>query len=254
MNINTIYNENCLDTMARMESNCIDLTITSPPYDNMRAYDGYSFKFEPVASSLFRVTKDGGVVVWVVGDSTKNGTESGTSFNQALYFKQLGFKLHDTMIYLKNNFSNPSSNRYHQVFEYMFVFVKGKLNTFNAIKDRKNIYVGQKAHGKHRTKDGWKENTSGCTSEEYGMRHNVWKYVTAGGHMSSDKIAHEHPAIFPEKLAQDHILTWSNENDLVYDPLAGSGTVLKMAALNKRNYIGSEISTKYCQDIIMKRI
>lgn len=253
MNINTIYCENCLDTMGRMDDNIIDLVISSPPYDDLRRYNGYLFDFKSIAKELFRVTKNGGVVVWIVGDSTQNGSESGTSFAQALYFKEIGFKLHDTMIYLKNNFSNPASTRYHQVFEYMFVLVKGKLKTFNPIKDRKNIYVGQKAHGKNRTKNGWKENTSGQTKGEFGMRHNVWKYVTAGGHMSKDKIAHQHPAIFPEKLAQDHILSWSNEGDLVYDPLAGSGTVLKMAILNKRNYIGSDNSEEYC-DLMKKRL
>ena len=253
MEVNKIYCEDCLETMRKMQTETIDMTCTSPPYDSLRTYNGYSFKFESIANELFRVTKQGGVVVWVVGDSTKNGSESGTSFEQALYFKKVGFNIHDTMIYLKNNFSNPANTRYHQVFEYMFVLSKGKRKTFNPIKDRKNIYIGQKSHGKRRTVDGWEENTSGQTTGEFGMRHNVWKYVTAGGVMAKDKIAHKHPAIFPEKLAEDHILSWSAIGDIIYDPMAGSGTVPKMAILNKRSYIASEISKEYC-DLIDERL
>ena len=136
MEVNKIYNENCLDTMARMPNGFVDLTVTSPPYDNLRTYNGYSFDFEAVAKELYRVTKQGGVVVWVVGDATIKGSESGTSFRQALFFKEIGFNLHDTMIYAKNNPIPLNHNRYEQQFEYMFVFSKGKPNTFNAIKVR----------------------------------------------------------------------------------------------------------------------
>lgn len=139
MQINKVYNENCLDTMSRMPDNFINLTVTSPPYDNLRDYKGYSFDFEPIADDLFRVTKQGGVVVWIVNDATVNGSETGTSFKQALYFKEIGFNLHDTMIYLKPNFSAVGAlkTRYAPVFEYMFVLCKGKLKTFNPIKDKK---------------------------------------------------------------------------------------------------------------------
>lgn len=254
--VNKFYNEDCLRTMQNMCDSFVDLTITSPPYDFMRVYKKYSdwnwSTFKDVATELFRVTKPGGVVVWAVGDQTIDGSETGTSLRQALYFMQMGFKLHDTMIYLKNNFANPSKTRYHQVFEYMFVLSKGKLKTFNPLKDRPNIYVGQKAHGKNRTQDGWHENGSGV-SGKFGMRHNVWKYTTGGGHVTKDKVAYQHPAIFPEELAKDHVLSWTNEGDLVYDCFAGSGTTLKMAKLLKRNYVGSEISEEYCK-IIEKRL
>ncbi len=251
--INKIYNEDCLLTMGKMPNDFVDLTVTSPPYDNLRNYHGYSFDFKSISKELYRVTKNGGVVVWVVGDATIKGSETGTSFRQALHFKEIGFNLHDTMIYLKNNFANPASNRYHQVFEYIFILVKNKLKTFNPIKDRKNIYIGQKAHGKNRTKDGWRDNTSGETKNEFGMRHNVWKYTTGGGHVSKDKIAYKHPAIFPEELVKDHIVSWSNQNDLIYDPFLGSGTTAKMSVLLKRNWIGSEISKEYC-DIVKERL
>ena len=250
MKINKIYNEDCLDTMAKMPDGFVDLTVTSPPYDNLRTYNGYSFDFESIAKGLFRVTKQGGVVVWVVGDATVKGSETGTSFRQALYFMDCGFRLHDTMIYEKSGFSNPSSNRYHQIFEYMFIFSKGK-PTFNGLKDRENKY---KIGGgmSYRKKSGEIIKTGRAKNRKpFGLRFNVWRYNTGGGFMNTDKS--KHPAQFPEQLANDHIISWSNEGDLVYDPFMGSGTTAKMAIINKRNYIGSEISKEYC-DIAEKRI
>ena len=259
MKINKTYNENCLDTMSKIPNDFIDLTITSPPYDNLRTYNGYSFDFESVAKELYRVTKQGGVVVWVVGDSTIKGSETGTSFKQALFFKEIGFNLHDTMIYEKNASSFPSrkdGNRYTQIFEYMFVLSKGKPKTSNLICDKENKWAGHTNWGKN-TKRG-RDNDLKETSKikpvpKFSPRNNIWKYTVGGGFASSDKIASKHPAIFPEKLAQDNILSWSNENDLVYDPFMGSGTTAKMAILNNRNYIGSEISEEYCK-IIEERL
>lgn len=243
-----IYNENCLDTMSRMPDNFIDLTLTSPPYDNLRDYKGYEFDFENIAKQLYRVTKEGGVVVWIVGDATINGSETGTSFRQALYFKEVGFNLHDTMIWKKQNFANPSMLRYHQIFEFMFILSKGKINTFNPIKDRLNIEAGKGCYGINtvRQKNGSFKIRKKSINKEYGMRYNLWEIQTA-------HINPLHPAAYPEQLANDHILSWSNENDLVYDPFMGSGTTAKMCIANKRNWIGSEISSEYCK-IIQKRI
>jgi DNA modification methylase len=238
---NMIHNENCLDTMALMPDGSIDLTVTSPPYDNLRDYNGYSFDFEPIARELYRVTKDGGVVVWVVGDATINGSETGTSFRQALFFMSLGFNLHDTMIYQKHNFSNPSSNRYHQIFEYMFVFSKGKPKTFNALKDRPNVEAGKiGSWGKNTSRqvDGTMVERSRKVNTEFGMRYNIWRMKT--------EMKPLHPAPFPEALAEDHILSWSNAGDLVYDPFLGSGTTALCARRLGRNYVGSEISEEYC--------
>ncbi|MFA6711209.1 MAG: site-specific DNA-methyltransferase [Candidatus Caldatribacteriota bacterium] len=250
--VNRFYIGEAAEIMCDMPANFVDLTITSPPYDKMRSYEGSLFTFEDfksIAKQLYRVTKPGGVVVWIVGDQTKDGTESLTSFKHALYFKDgCGFKIHDTMIYEKTGFSNPSSNRYHQIFEYMFVLVKGKLKTFNPIKDRKNIYAGQTRWGKNtiRQFDGsLKERSDTKPTQEYGMRFNIWR-ISAGGNVSTpDKIAFDHPAIFPEQLAKDHILSWSNEGDLVLDPLCGSGTTCKMAHLLNRNWIGIDMVQKY---------
>ena len=253
MEINKIYNENCLETMAKMPDNFIDLTVTSPPYDDLRIYNGYSFDFESVAKELYRVTKQGGVVVWVVGDATVNGSETCTSFKQALFFKEIGFNLHDTMIWEKSTFSAVGAlkTRYAPVFEYMFILTKGKLKTFNPIKDKPNKHFGVAHHGTYRTRDGGTKQVVGKAKgkvvAEYGQRHNVWK-------INEEKVLNKvHPAVFPEQLANDHIISWSNEGDLVYDPFAGSGTSGKMAILNKRKCIMSEISSEYCE-IIKKRL
>ena len=248
--INKIHNENCLHTLSRMNDKFIDLTITSPPYDNLRNYNGYSFDFKSIAKELFRVTKDGGVVVWIVGDATIKGSETGTSFKQALFFKECGFNLHDTMIWNKGKFSAVGSlkTRYAPVFEYMFVFVKGNIKTFNPIKDRLNKTVGQKISGNIRQKDGSMKpkSTIGKITSKFGQRFNIWNNSPKQG-------INKHPAPFPEQLAKDHIISWSNENDLVYDCFMGSGTTAKMCIINNRKFIGSEISQEYV-DMANKRI
>ena len=244
LEINKIYNENCLDTMRCMPDNFIDLVVTSPPYDNLRDYKGYSFPFEDIAKELFRVVKVGGVVVWVVGDATINGSESGTSFKQALYFNEIGFNLHDTMIYKKANaMPNAKSKRYRQCFEYMFILSKGEPKSFNPIMiDVKRFDVG-----KQRRKNGSIEKYEKRYSENKERKiDNIFEYGVGGMKI-------EHPAVFPEALANDHILSWSNENDLIYDPFMGSGTTAKMAILNNRKWIGSEMSSEYC-DIANKRL
>ena len=251
--INKNYNENNLDTMAKMPDCFVDLTVTSPPYDNLRTYNGYSFPFEDIAKELYRVTRQGGVVVWIVGDATVKGSESGTSFKQALYFKEIGFNLHDTMIYQKNQFMPLTHKRYEQSFEYMFVFSKGKPKTFNPIM----LDCISKGSKKYRGKAKQYENTYSerkrdetTITKEKKQKENIWKFNT-GNASGDDKTKHNAP--FPEKLAQDHIISWSNEGDLVYDPFMGSGTTAKMAILNNRKYVGSEISEEYC-DIIEERI
>lgn len=256
MEINKIYNENCLITMGNMADNIIDLTVTSPPYDNIRQYDGYTFEFEKIAQELFRVTKVGGVVVWVVGDQVIDGSESGTSFKQALYFKEIGFNLHDTMIYQKDSISFPEQNRYNQIFEYMFVLSKGKPKTFNPIIDRANkLYNGRKRIkcSERQSNGNLINRRKGNLLKRFGLRYNIWVISQGKNKSTTDKIAFDHPAIFPEKLARDHIYTWSNEDDLVYDPFMGSGTTAKMAHILKRNWVGSEISKKYT-DLANKRI
>ena len=251
---NKIIQGDCLEVLKTFEDGCIDLTVTSPPYDNLRTYNGnieqWSFeKFQGIAKELYRITKQGGVVVWVVGDATIKGSETGTSFKQALYFKEIGFNLHDTMIWMKPGFSAVGAlqTRYAPVFEYMFIFSKGKIKTFNPIKDRINKVKGT-ISGTIRNVDGSQRRMSneGKDRKKFGQRFNVWQITPVNKNDC-------HPAMFPEKLAEDHILSWSNEGDTVLDPMCGSGTTLKMAQKNNRNFIGIEISPEYCK-IAEKRL
>lgn len=250
-----LYHANCIDFMKTVPGNVIDLTVTSPPYDNLRKYkDGAGDNWgedvwKPVIKDLYRIIKSGGIVVWVVNDSTIKGNETGTSFKQALYFKEIGFNLHDTMIYHSGSRGAfGSKNAYWSGFEYMFVLSKGKPNTFNPIKDRVNVSHGRKISGTQRMKDGTtvKSHGNGKTIKEYGKRTNVWK-------LSGGKREKGHPAPFPEKLAKDHILSWSNEGDLVFDPFSGSGTTAKMCMEINRLFCGSEISKEYC-DLSIERL
>ncbi len=242
MEINKIYNEDCIKTMTRMPNCFIDLSITSPPYDNLREYKGYSFDFENIAKELYRVTKNGGVVVWVVGDATIKRNETGTSFRQALYFKEIGFNLHDTMIWHKpNSFNFGSNDCYRQSFEYMFVFSKGKISRINLIKDVPTKLAGKVVKGARKHANGIRDEVPDFIVDDHKKRDNVWK-IPVGTRNNN------HPAIFPEQLAKDHILSWSNGGDLIYDPMMGSGTVAKMALMNRRNFIGSEISKEYCDE------
>jgi len=257
MELNVLYEENCLDTMSRMPDDFIDLTVTSPPYEDLRDYENsleWNFEiFKLVAEQLYRVTKKGGVVVWIVNDKVKNGSESGVSFKQALYFKEVGFNLHDTMIYKKINYVPLTHNRYEQSFEYMFILSKGKPKTFNPIMvPCKNVGKLEK-YGNGRRKNYGKnhsmrlyDNTEYIATKSHKISPNIFEYT-----LGKDKTGH--PAPFPEKLSEDHILSWSNENDIVYDPFAGSGTTMKMSVLNNRNCIGSEKVKKYCK-IIKDRI
>jgi len=246
-----IYQGNSTEVLKSMVSESVDLTITSPPYDNLRNYKGYSFDFVGIAKELFRITKKGGVVVWVVNDATINGSETGTSFRQALYFKKIGFNLHDTMIWVKS--SMPLSHkRYEQEIEYMFFFSKGPVKTFNPILEKKKYFDTREAKCMHRNKnDG---NKIGYPSNSLTkIKGNAWQIATGGGITTEDAFAHKHPAIFPEQLAYDHIISWSNERDVVLDCFLGSGTTAKMAIRANRKYIGIEISQDYCE-IAARRI
>lgn len=263
---NTIFLGDAVDIMSGFDNEIIDLTVTSPPYDNLRTYngkikdevtyeDGFSFPFVEMAKQLFRVTKKGGVVIWVVNDQVKNGGETGSSFRQALKFMEIGFTLHDTMIYHKNGAPFPETGRYSQVFEYMFVFSKGKPKTVNLLRDKPNRWAGFSNFGdpSKRLKEGELKKVEKFTVAEFGTRYNVWYITNGAGFSSKDTIAFEHPAIFPESLAEDHILSWSNEGDLVLDPMAGSGTTLKMAKINNRNFVGIDINPEYV-DLCHRRV
>jgi site-specific DNA-methyltransferase (adenine-specific) len=233
------------DCLGGVADGSIDFVLTSPPYDDLRDYGGFSFDFGGVARHLHRVLKPGGVIVWVVGDATVGGGETLTSFRQALYFQEIGLSVHDTMVYQKNNFSNPSRNRYHQVFEYMFVLSKGRPKTFNPIMDRKNVYAGSSTLGANtaRKRDGTFAEQRRRTIGEYGMRYNIWKGNTSGQENMCRHIGH--PATFPLWLARDHVASWTNEGDLVVDPFVGSGTTGVACAELNRGFIGIDVEPKY---------
>jgi DNA modification methylase len=261
--VNRLHVCDCVEFLReRVPDNAIDLTVTSPPYDTMRTYKGYKLNFEDLAVQLYRVTKPGGVVVWVRGDEVIDGSESGTSFYEALYFKnKAGFKIHDTMIFHKTGVNYPSKDRYWQIFEYMFVFSKGSPKTFNPIEDIEKKWAGSWGKTHVRQKDGtllarglMNEGAASSGKSEgegkYGFRKrdNVWVVTTGRKFGHKDDIAYKHPATFPESLAEDHILTWSNPGDIILDPMCGSGTTCKMAGLNKRKFIGIDISEEYIAD------
>jgi site-specific DNA-methyltransferase (adenine-specific) len=235
--------------MKEIPDDSIDLTVTSPPYDNLRSYNGNNDQWDEhvwkaVLKDLYRVTKSGGVVVWVVGDATIKGSETGTSFKQALWAMECGFNLHDTMIYKKTGGGARGSNLcYWQNFEYMFVFSKGRPKSINLICDKKNIKAGSNDSGVNgRAKDGSKRYKKVGKVAAFGRRENVW-VICAGNNTADDKT--DHPAVFPESLARDHIISWSNEGDIIFDPFMGSGTTGKMANLTGRNFIGIELDENY---------
>lgn len=253
--IGTLYCEDCLMILNNMQDNTVDLTVTSPPYDNLRDYKGYSFKFEEIAKELYRVTAIGGVVVWVVKDAVIEGNRTLTSYRQAIYFQEIGFKVFDVIIWNKPSSSLPHKNRYHDTFEYMFIFSKGLPKTINLLKDKKNKYGGETTWSDRtvREKDGTLTNKGKTIVNDYGVRYNVWSIAAGFGKSTVEDCAFEHPATFPEQLAKDHILSWSKETDLVLDPFMGSGTTGKMAEELRRRWIGIEISKEYC-DIAVARL
>lgn len=250
----TIYHGDSAEMICEIWDKEIDLVVTSPPYDELRTYGGHHFTFQTFATiskDISQMLVPGGVIVWIVGDQTRDGTETLTSFRQALHFKDVcGLRVHDTMIFEKHNFSNPSHTRYHQIFEYMFIFSNGTPRVFNPITDRKNRYAGATCWGKNsfREADGSLNERNKNVYAEFGRRVNIWRYVV-GSVSGNDKIAFEHPATFPEQLAMDHIASWSNPGDLILDPFAGSGTTLKAARELGRKAIGIEIHEKYCEQM-----
>ncbi|MAF44056.1 MAG: restriction endonuclease [Parcubacteria group bacterium] len=256
LEINQIHQGDSAELLKQFDDNFVDLTVTSPPYDNLRDYKGYNFNFKTIAKELYRITKDGGILVWIIGDQTKDFSESLSSFKQVIFFVDCGFNLLDTMIYQKKNVppTYPNMRRYVPSFEYMFVLSKGKPMTFNPIIDRPNKYAGIKKTGDtQRQKDGSTKKVRGYIPKEFGMRFNIWNYDVGRNKDTKDIIAFKHPARFPEDLAKDHILSWSNKGDLVLDPLCGSGTTLKMAKLLNRRYIGIDSAKEYVE-IAQKRL
>lgn len=259
LELNNIYCGDNIALMQQLDRNCIDLTVSSPPYGALRKYKGISWDFEGVANELYRITKEGGVVVWIVGDQTENGTESLDSFKQAIYFKeQCGFLVHDTMLYAKNNYVPLTHRRYEQSYDYAFVLSKGVPKTFNPLmipckyagkKKKFNYICGNSTESKSSIRTGKfrKEVDNFSVNKDMKQRPNIWYYSVGANQSTCDKIAFMHPAVFHEKLAEDHVLSWSNEGDVIFDPFLGSGTVTKIAKKLKRQFLGFDISEEYCE-------
>ena len=245
MKLNRIYNEDNISLISRMPDDFIDLTVTSPPYDNLRDYKGYTFDFETLAKELYRVTKPGGVVVWVVGDATIKGSETGTSFRQALQFMDVGFNLHDTMIYEKTNPIPQNHNRYEQSFEYMFILSRGVPNVFNPLKEPtknggKTFDWGGRKTEMDKNQARRHRGSEMIKVKKERNRKNIFRFSVGGGNTG-------HPAVFPFELAKDHIISWSNRGDIVFDPFMGSGTTAVAALDVDRKYIGAEIAEEYVE-------
>ena len=256
LEVNKTYHVNCIAGMQQLDDECIDLVVTSPPYDDLRTYNDNTKwdinVFYSVAAQLNRVLKPGGVIMWNVNDATIKWSESGSSFRQALHFMELGLRLHDTMIYEKTGTafaSGVNSVRYTQQFEYCFVLSKGKPKTVNLLCDKKNKWAGHKSWGNAQTrkKDGSIHDPGKKSKEikEWGVRTNIWKIKNSGGFGQSSKTSYKHPATMPEELARGHIHTWSNEGDLILDPFMGSGTSAQICLEMLRNFIGFEIDDEY---------
>jgi len=261
LELNKIIEGDSAEVLAQFPADCVDCTITSPPYDDLREYEGYTFNFTLIATQLYRVTKPGGVLVWVVNDSIVNGNRSGTSFRQALEFKDIGFTFFDCIIMQKSGTSYPSMKRYTASYEFMFIMSKGVPKTVNLIKDQVKKWAGSWGTTRQRQKDGTLRDStaancgaakSGKASEDnpihgFKARTNIWPVTTGKGFAHPDgDLAYNHPATFPTTLAMDHIKSWSNAGDLVLDPMCGSGTTCVAAKLLGRNYIGIDVSAEYC--------
>ncbi len=248
-----VCGDNC-DVLGTFPRECIDLVVTSPPYDDLRTYGGHSWDFYGIAWQLKRVLKPGGVIVWVVNDKTEDGEESATSMKQALHFKQIGLRLHDTMVWHRSC-PFPETTRYHPAFEFMFVFSDGQPKAFNCIKDRRTSTGGTESVSRmERQPDGTiRRPERSFVRADFAARFNIWDIKAGWGQSADEKFAFEHPAIFPEALARDHILSWSNEGDIVLDPFNGSGTTTKMARAMGRRFIGIDVNESYCE-IARKRL
>jgi len=240
-----LISDDCLSAMAKMDDGCIDLTVTSPPYDNLRTYkDSLEWGehiWKPILEQLYRVTKEGGVVVWVVGDATIKGSETGTSLRQALYAMDCGFRLHDTMIYQTNK-PPQTHNRYEQCWEYMFVLSRGKPSTWNPVMVKTENFGQKRTSTMRQDSEELGSRSAKGSVKEFKQKSNIW-YLPRGARKDASKV--KHPATFPDVLANDHIISWSNEGDTVFDPFMGSGTTGKMAKLNNRNFIGIEKVEEY---------
>lgn len=238
----------CLEGMRGLPGECIPLTLTSPPYGGIRTYDGHDeWDFMAVARELHRITVEGGVVVWVVQEQIIDGSESGETSRQRLAFADIGFRIHHTMVMARSSGFQTSKIRYGRPLEYAFILSKGRPRHFSPIRDKRNKCAGETRNKTNRNPDGSLVRAGRWTTRPFGVRGPVWPYHTGKHHNAEEGYAHDHPALMPERMAEDHILSWSKVGELVFDPFAGAGTTLKMARLNFRRYLGFEANREYVE-------
>jgi DNA modification methylase len=254
--LNQILQADCLKELAFFDDNSIDLTVFSPPYDGIRDYkNNWVFNFVELGKHLFRVTKDGGVAVVVIGDGTKNFAKSLTSFRLAVnWVDDIGWKLFESVIYKRDG--NPGAwwnQRFRVDHEYILMFFKGnRPKTFH----KEHLMIPSKHAGKiysgtDRLTNGGFKKIEPKAVNPMKCRGTVWEYSTSN--TEGNRLKLQHPATFPDKLASDLILCFSEPHDVVLDPMCGSGTTCVQAKLNNRQFIGIEISEEYC-DIARKRL
>lgn len=247
----TVLHGDCVERMRRLKRASIQLCVTSPPYDNLRTYGGFAWDFEKTALQLYRVLCEGGIVCWNIGDSVVDGSETLTSSKQKIFFhEKAGFRVHQTLIYQKRNFSHPASSRYHSCFEYIFVLSKDAPRVWNPITDRRNLTAGSVGNLGVNTfteADGSKSEREKKITTEFGKRHDVWLGNTRGQDEMCESLPH--PAMMPKWLAHDLILSFSNAGDAVLDPFAGSGTTGAQALELGRKAVLIELKEEYLSAI-----
>lgn len=248
--VNTILHCDCLDGMRQLPDNSIPLAVTSSPYDAIRTYGGHAFAFEPVAKELWRITAPGGVVVWVIADQVIKGSLTGTKHRQVLHFLDLGFRLHNEITLTTVNTPLPQKIRYAQNSQTAYVLAKGRPHAVNLLRDKPNKSAGVfKREWVARSKDGtMRKGYYGKCIAPYSLRGDVWTYLVGNNHTTKDKLSH--PSPMAEQMAEDLIISFSRPGELVFDPMAGSGTTCKMALLNHRSYLGMEIHEPYWREAV----
>jgi hypothetical protein len=253
---NAILLGDALEILSRIPAGSIPLTLFSPPYDGIRDYGkNWSLDYKTLGRLLFGATCDGGVCAVVIGDGTKDFAKSLTTFRWAVdWVDNTGWRLFECCIYSRHG--NPGAwwtQRFRVDHEYILIFFKGdRLRCF----DKTALMIPSKHAGKvysgtDRLTNGGFKKIEPKAVNDLKCRGTIWGYATSNSEGNRTKL--EHPATFPDRLADDLIHCFSKPGDLVFDPMCGSGTTCVMAAKAKRDYLGIEINPEY-HSIAMKRI
>lgn len=253
--LNKIHHFDAVVGLRLLPADCIDLTLTSPPYDWIRDYNGTfdpaKFPFVRIAEELYRITAPGGVVLWITRDQQQDCCESGTSAKQMLYFKNIGFNV-QTMI-VDSISARHRRYCYGMPPQFCFVLSKGRPKAFHPIRDKPNTEPGRIKSWSARNRDGRIRKGKPKEIPKYGRRSHIWLYPTGFGLVSDDPLPRNAPAPMVETVAGDLMLSYSNPGDLILDPMAGLGTTGKVAVKLNRQFIGFERVRKYC-DVANDRV